>query len=146
MTKKAKEVEKVDLTVGNIKVGVKLPDLHGEEVEITDDIIEQMRRYEKESGKSAIWKNKITGKFLFFKYYEDNPEEKLKTKKKPERKPKKVEEDVDIEEIEAEEQVEDEENLLKDAIEDYKSEYGVKTVNTKSQKFKRFFYNWKNSN
>ena len=148
MAKKAKEVEKVDLTVGNIKVGVKLPDLHGEEVEITDDLIEQMRRYEKESGKSAIWKNKITGKFLFFKYYEDNPKE-VKPKKKP--KAKKVVEEIekveDLEEIEEaiEEQVVDEENLLKDAIEDYKAEYGVKTVNTKSQTFKQFYYKWKQS-
>jgi len=33
-----------------------------------------------------------------------------------------------------------------DAIEDYKIEYNVKTVNVKSQKFIRFFRKWKEGN
>ncbi len=41
-------------------------------------------------------------------------------------------------EIEAE--MKDEENMLLDCIEDYKSTYHIKTVNTNSQKFKRFFW------
>ena len=45
-----------------------------------------------------------------------------------------------IYEIEAEE-----ENLLLDAIEDYKTEYSVKTVKTNSKKFKQFFKRWKRS-
>jgi len=143
--KKIKEVEKKEqLTLNGIKVGDIILDLHDEEIEITKDLIEQMRQYEQETNKSVIWRGKITGTFLFFKYIEDHPEEKLKTKKKPGRKLKKVEEDVDIEEL-IESEVKDEENLMLDCIADYKAEYGVKTVNTKSQKFKQFYYKWKQS-
>jgi len=138
--KQAKSEEK--LSLDNISVGDIIPDLHDEEIEITDDLIEQMRKYEQETKKSAIWKNKITGTFLYFKWFEDNPEEKLKTKKKPGRKPKKVEEDVEIEELE---ELVDEEDLMLDAIEDYKAEYGVKKVNTNTKKFKAFFEEWKSS-
>ena len=101
-----------------------------------------MRRYEQESNKSAIWKNKITGMFLYFKYYEDHPEEKKKSKKS-----KKVEDEIDEEEEieQAIEEVVDEENLLLDCIEDYKAEYNVKKVNTNTKKFKAFFENWKKS-
>ncbi len=144
--KKMKENDK--LLLENLKVGDTILDLHGEEVEITDDLIEQMRKFEKDSNQNAIWKGKVTGGFLYFLYYEEHPEEKNKVKKKSGRKPKKVEEEIEEvieesldEEIEAE--VEDEENELLDAMEDYKLEYNVKTVNTKSQKFKRFFYKWK---
>ena len=144
MAKKIKQVKSEEkLSLDSIKVGDKILDLHDEEIEITDDLIEQMRQYEKETNKTVIWRGKITGRFLFFKYIEDHPEEKLKTKKKPGRKPK-VEEDVDIEEL-IESEVKDEENMMLDCIADYREEYGVKTVNTKSQKFKRFYYNWKQS-
>ena len=82
-TKQVKEVkEKEQLTLDGINVGDKIFDLHDEEVEITEDLIEQMRQYEQETNKSVIWRGKITGTFLFFKYVEDHPEEKLKTKKK----------------------------------------------------------------
>ncbi len=144
MAKKVKEVKSEEkLSLENISIGDKILDLHDEEVEITEDLIEQMRRYEQETNKSVIWRNKITGTFLFYKYVEDHPEEKLKTKKKPGRKPKKVEvEDDDIEEL-IESEVEDEEDELLDAIEDYKSEFGVKKVNTNTKKFKTFFEEWK---
>ena len=142
--KKGEQVKSEEkLSLENISVGDTILDLHDEKVEITEDLIEQMRRYEQETNKLAIWRNKITGTFLFYKYVEDHPEEKLKTKKKPGRKPK-VEEDVDIEELE-EKEIVNEEDMLLDCIEDYKAEYGVKTVNTKSQKFKRFYYKWKQS-
>ena len=39
--------------------------------------------------------------------------------------------------------VEDEKNELLDCIEDYKSEFNVKKVNTKTKKFKAFFEEWK---
>ena len=107
-----------------------------------------MRRYEQESNKSAIWKNKITGIFLFFKYYDDHPEEKTKTKKKPGRKPNIVEDEIDEEEEieqEIEEQITTEENELLDCIEDYKAEFNVKAVKTNSKKFKEFFEKWKQS-
>ena len=108
MAKKTKQVKEVNseekLSLENISVGDIILDLHDEEIEITDDLIEQMRKYEQETKKSAIWKNKITGTFLYFQWYEDNPEEKLKNKKKPGRKPKKVEEDVDIEDQKKEKQ------------------------------------------
>ena len=148
MAKKIKQVKEVNseekLSLENINVGDIILDLHDEEIEITDDLIEQMRKYEQETKKSAIWKNKITGVFLFFKWYEDNPEEKLKTKKKPGRKPKKVEEDVDIDEV-IEENIIDKENELLDCIADYKVEFGVNKVNTNTKKFKAFFEEWKNS-
>ncbi len=41
--------------------------------------------------------------------------------------------------------VEDEKNELLDCIEDYKTEYNVKKVNTNTKKFKVFFENWKES-
>jgi len=83
MAKKVKEVKfEEKLSLENINVGDKILDLHDEEVEITEDLIEQMRKYEQETNKSVIWRNKITGTFLFYKYVEDHPEEKLKTKKK----------------------------------------------------------------
>lgn len=128
MAKKKKEVKSEDkLSLENIKVGDIILNLHDEEIEITDDLISQMKQYEQDTNKSVIWRGKITGTFLFFKYIEDHPEEKLKTKKKPGRKPK-VEEDIFL-----------------DCIADYKMEYDVKTVNTKSQKFKQFYYKWKQS-
>lgn len=147
MTKKVKELKSQEkLTLDNLESGMKLSDStrNPQEWQVDDDLIEQMRRYEQESKKNAIWKGKITRMFLFFKYYEDHPEEKLKTKKKSGRKPKKVEEDVDIEEL-IESEVENEENLILDAIEDYKIEFGVKKVNINTKKFKAFFDEWKKS-
>lgn len=68
------------------------------------------------------------------------------TRKEKEIKTKESEEEGTIEEVieelldEAmETEVQSEEEMLLDAIEDYKAEYNVKTVNTNSQKFKRFF-------
>ena len=145
MAKKIKQVKSEEkLSLENISIGDIILDLHDEEVEITEDLIEQMRKFEQETNKSVIWRNKITGTFLFYKYVEDHPEEKLKTKKKPGRKPKNVEEDDDIEEL-IESEVKDEENMMLDAIEDYKSEFGVKKVNTNTKKFKKFFEEWKKS-
>ena len=144
MTKKTKEVKSEEkLTLDNLESGMKLSDStrNPKEWQVDDDLIEQMRRYEQESNKSAIWKNKITGMFLFYKYYEDHPEEKTKTKKKPGRKPKKVEEDAKIEDLEDE--LVNEEDLMLDCIVDYKAEFGVKKVNTNTKKFKTFFEEWK---
>ena len=143
--KKVKEVKSEEkLTLDNLESGMTILDLHDEEIEITEDLIEQMRQYEKDTNKSVLWRGKITGRFLFFKYYEDHPEEKTKTKNKPGRKPK-VEDDVNIEEI-VEKEIVNEENLMLDAIADYKIEFGVKKVNPNTKKFKAFFEEWKNSN
>jgi len=143
MTKKIKEVKSEEkLTLDNISVGDKILDLHDEEIEITEELIEQMCKYEQETNKSVIWRNKITGTFLFYKYVEDHPEEKLKPKKKPGRKPKNIEEDVEIEDLE-EEEIVNEEDMMLDCIADYKAEFGVKKVNTNTKKFKAFFEEWK---
>ena len=78
MAKKAKEVKSEEkLSLENLESGMIIPDLHDEDVEITDDLIEQMRRFEKDTKKSAIWRNKITGSFLYFKWLEENPQEKV---------------------------------------------------------------------
>ena len=139
MAKKVKEVKSEEkLSLENISIGDKILDLHDEEVEITEDLIEQMRKFEQETNKSVIWRNKITGTFLFYKYVEDHPEEKLKTKKKPGRKPKNIEELI-------EEEVVDEENQMLDAIADYKSKFNVSKVNVNTKKFKAFFEKWKQS-
>lgn len=149
--KKVKNVKTQEkLTLDNLESGMKLSDStrNSKEWNVNEDLIEQMRRYEQESNKSAIWKNKITGMFLFFKYYEDHPEEKKKPKKRG-RKPKEVEEEIEEEEEEIEhaiEEVADEEDLLLDCIEDYKAEYNIKKVNTNTKKFKAFFEEWKLSN
>ncbi len=152
--------KEVQLTLENLEVGMTIPDLHGKDIEVNNDLICQMEAFEKSNPKShAIWKNKITGTFLHFKYYEDHPAEKNK-KKKPGRKPKKAKE-IEVEDLEEIEQAvevieesleqkieaeaQSEEEMLLDDIEDYKVEYNVKTVNTKSQKFIRFFYKWKQS-
>ena len=147
--KKVKEVKsKEKLTLDNLESGMKLSDStrNPKEWKIDDDLIEQMRRYEQESNKSAIWKNKITGMFLFFKWSEENPQEKKRSKKS-----KKVEEEEIDEEEETEQVIEentklDKENLLLDCIEDYKAKYNVKKVNTNTKKFKAFFEEWNNSN
>ena len=92
----------------------------------------------------AIWRNKITDNFLYFKYVEEHPEfleDKKKSSAKKKGKVKKIEVEAQIEE-----EISNEENLMLDAIEDYKAEYGVKSVNTNSQKFKRFYYKWKQEN
>ena len=140
MAKKIKQVKEVKseekLSLENI--GDIILDLHNEDVEITSDLIEQMRQYEQETKKSAIWRNKITGTFLFFKYVEDHPEEKLKTKKKPSKKPKAEE----VEEL-IEEEIINEEDMMLDCIEDYKAEFNVTKVNTNTKKFKAFFEEWK---
>ncbi len=55
MAKKIKEVKSHEkLSLENIKVGDKILDLHDEEVEITDDLIEQMRQYEQETNKYIL--------------------------------------------------------------------------------------------
>ncbi len=143
--KKVKEVKSQEkLTLDSIEIGMKLFDStkNPKEHKIDDDLIEQMRHYEQESNKSAIYRGKITGTFLYFKYYKDNPQEK-KEKKKPGRKPKEDEIDEEEEIEEAIEEVADEENLILDCIEDYKAEYNVKKINTNTKKFKAFFEEWK---
>jgi len=113
--------------------------------DITDDLIEQMKRFEHKSNKSAIWRNKITGNFLYFKYIEDHPEsleEKAKAKAEALKNGREKKINSKIEELE-EQEVEDEENELLDCIEDYKTEYGVKNVNIHSKKFKAFYAEWK---
>ena len=133
-----------NLDLDNIKVGMTIPDStkNPQNWKIDNDLIEQMRRYEKESGKSAIYRNKLTGMFLYFKYCEEHPEYLIKKNKVKSKKNKK---EVDIEKLQKQD-VKIDEDLLKDAIEDYKSEYNVKRVNPNSQKFKRYFYQWKKSN
>ncbi len=64
------------LSLENIKVGDIIPDLNNDDIEITDAILEQMRMYEQETKKSAIWHNKITGKFLHFKWTKEKKSKK----------------------------------------------------------------------
>ncbi len=107
MAKKTKQTKLNDkLSLENINVGDKILDLHDEEINITDDLIEQMRKFEKDTKKSAIWKNKVTGSFLLYKWMLEHPEEKVE---------EVIEESLE-EEIESE--VEAEENMLLDAIDD----------------------------
>ncbi len=136
MTKNEKEVKKkVQLTLNGLKTGMVIKDLHGEDVEITENLVEQMKAFEKDTKKSAIWRNRITGNFLLYKWTKENPEEK------------KIKEVIEEELEEAiEEEVKDEENMLLDCIADYKVEYNVKTVKTDSKKFKAFFEKWKKEN
>ena len=69
MAKKTKQTNLNDkLSLDSLNMGDKILDLHGEEIEITDDLIEQMREYEQETKKSVIWRGKVTGKFLYFKW------------------------------------------------------------------------------
>ena len=140
MAKKIKQVkevkEKVQLNLENVIVGTSIKDLHGEDVKIDEDLISQMKAFERESKQHAIWKGKLTGSFLYFKWMKENPQEKSKPKKKPGRKPKKVEELI-------EEEVIDEENQMLDAMADYKAEFNVTKVNVNTKKFKTFFEEWK---
>lgn len=138
-----KEIEK--LTINNISIGMSIPDStkNPQDWEITDDLIEQMRSFEQQSNKSAIWRNKITGHFLYFKYIEEHPEF-LEDKKKSSAKKKGKAKEIEVE-AQNEKEIEDGENLMLDAIEDYKTEFGVKKVNTNTKKFKTFFEEWKDS-
>ena len=139
MTKNEKEVKKkVQLNLDGLKTGMVIKDLHGEDVNVDEDLISQMRRFEQETKMHAIWRGKVTGMFLRYKYIEEHPEfaeeEKIK---------EVIEEE--LEEV-IEEQVKNEEDELLDCMEDYKAEYNVKTVKTDSKKFKQFFEKWKQEN
>ncbi len=151
MSKQEKKAKKVQLTLDNMKAGMTMKDLHGKDVQIDDDLIEQMRRYEQESNKNAIWKNKITGHFIHYKWIEEHPEylvEKEKSKAERMEKRRKARESKKENKVETEIEKEmiDEENLMLDCIADYQKEFGVKKVNTNTKKFKAFFEEWKNSN
>lgn len=125
--KKSKQVvQKKELTIDDLSIGDIVPDLHDVDITIDNDLIEQMRQYEQDTKKSVIWRNKITGSFLFWKMNEDKP----------------IEEESKLDEV-IESEVIDEENLLLDCIADYKAEFNVKKVNTNSKKFKTFFEEWK---
>lgn len=63
---------------------------------------------------------------------------------KEKKKSEKNEVEAEIEELE-EKEIVNEEDILLDCIANYRTEYGVKTVNIKSQKFKQFYYKWKQS-
>jgi len=105
------------MTVENLKVGMTIPDLHGAKIKVDKDLISQMRVFEKANPKSnAIWKNKITGTFLYFKYYEDNPAEKKALKKKATKKPKAKVEEIEV--IEDEELEFDDEDLEEEEIDE----------------------------
>lgn len=89
MAKKSKQAnskkDNEKLTTDNISVGMTIPDStkNPKDWDISYELVEQMRRYEQESNRSAIWRNKITGNFLYFKYVEEYPEfleEKAKAK------------------------------------------------------------------
>ena len=143
MNDQEKVKKKVQLNLENVIVGTSIKDLHGEDIKIDKDLISQMKGFEKESKQHAIWKGKLTGNFLYFKWMKENPQEE-KEKKKPGRKPKKVEEVIEESLDEAiETEVENEENELLDCIEDYKNEYNIKKVNINTKKFKTFYAEWK---
>ncbi|KKK46383.1 hypothetical protein LCGC14_3163980, partial [marine sediment metagenome] len=57
------------LSLENIKVGDIISDSTRNSIEwkIDDDLIELMRMYEQDTKKSAIYRGKITGRFLDFK-------------------------------------------------------------------------------
>ena len=59
--------------MSDLKVGEVYKDLHGEDVEITKEILTQMKMFEEDNPKShAIRKGKITGTFLHYKSIGDN--------------------------------------------------------------------------
>ena len=64
------------LNTENIKLGMILLDntTNPKMWYIDEELIMLIKEYEDAKGKSAIWNNKITGKFLEFKYHKDNPE------------------------------------------------------------------------
>ena len=64
------------LNIENIKVGMYLFDStqNPKMWYVDEELIIQMKEYDTTTGKTAIYNNKITGKFLEFKYYKDNPE------------------------------------------------------------------------
>lgn len=77
MAKKLKQPNFIEkLTLENIKSGMIIQDStkNPQDWEIDNDLIEPMRRYEQETSKSAIWRNRITSRFLYFKYCKDNTE------------------------------------------------------------------------
>ncbi len=60
----------------NIKVGMILPDSTTKPKlwYVDEELMKLIKEYDVTTGKSAIFGNKITGKFLEFKYHKDNPE------------------------------------------------------------------------
>ncbi len=177
MTKKAKAkqvvVEKKEqMIVDDLSIGDIVPDLHGVDVEITDDLISDMKTFESEGKTKAIWRNKITGMFLFWRMNKDKPKKEKKVKKA---KPKVVEEEIeeeledieveydDEEEIDEMEEIEeavDEVNKLDEAIEieaeeeidelelideAYKEKFSVQKVNRNAKKYKAFAKKYRES-
>ncbi len=144
MTVKKKVVKKKKkLTIEDLNVGNVIHTLHDKDMEITEELIDQMRRFEQESKKSAIWRNKITGSFIYFKWIEEHPEEK---KAKKSKKVEELDEEEELLDKAIEAEVQSEEDMMLDCISDYKTKYHTKTVNPKSQKFKQFLYKWKQEN
>lgn len=106
-----------------------------------------MKKFESEGKPKAIYRNKITGSFLFWRM----PKKNKKTKK-PKVEAEEIEvEDVDeltdeeeLDELEFDEEEEDEETKLDEVIDEaeikeaYKEKYNVKTVKTESKKFREF--------
>lgn len=64
------------LSTENIKIGMLLADSTEKPKlwYVDEELIMQMKEYDVTTGKTPIRGNKITGKFLEFKYYKDNPE------------------------------------------------------------------------
>ncbi len=73
---KEKAVKKSIVTLKDIKVGTTLPDLHGNEVEITAAIMKKMKAFEKKYNKNAIWRGKVTGTYLYYQYFLENSPKK----------------------------------------------------------------------
>jgi len=154
MAKKAKAVKKkAQLVVDDLLVGETIPDLHGEDVEITEDLVEQMHRFEQGSNTHALWKNKITGSFLFWRMNEEKKAETIEELEEQvveelEEEGWGTEEEDELDEA-IEEEVVSDEDLMLDAKEDYAIEYNIKggaeKVNTGSKKFKAFFEKFKES-
>lgn len=61
-----------EIKVSDLKIGDTFKDLHGEDIEITKEILVQMKAFEEDNPKSHVIRNgKITGTFLYFKSIED---------------------------------------------------------------------------
>lgn len=171
---KPKPEKKKELTIDDLKVGSIVPDLHDDNVEITDDLISDMRQFESEGKPKAIRRDKITGSFLFWRMNKDKPKKKKKAKK-----PKVKEEEIEVEEYDEEEmeeelidedfeavdeeeemeqavevnkldelnetELEEEEELSEIIMEAYKEKYNVQTVKRESKKFRDFAEKYRES-
>lgn len=114
--------------VSDLKVGKAIKDLHGANFKITKANIAQMKKFEREMKKNAVYKGKITGTFLNWQYWQTHTKPKPKPRGRPKSGRKKTSRFHQLTEDEVKELY----------AKEFKIKGGPKNVNTKTGKYAKF--------